>query len=276
MHMPTISHSSMETWQACPFRWKLEYLDDVPATPQSALVLGRAFHRVIETDNRARIDGEPPMSLQVLLDNGRLALQTEWLACDPDRLLARLIPDMETRLLAMLSAYSQQVQHRYTPLSVEEWFRFALPIPDVSGTSQENGHAQDGWAFTGRMDAIVQDEEGHRLIVDYKSGKTAWDTGEEHTLPQATAYLWASQMQHQDIEHVLFIPIITHRSSLGYTATADFRVTTRSRQEIFSYIQRVLRTVQAIVTAQSTATFPANPGRQCFWCSVAPHCPHRA
>lgn len=141
---------------------------------------------------------------------------------------------------------------------------FAFPIP-----------GQEDWEFAGRIDALVQDQEGQRLLVDYKTSRSAWSRGEEHTLHQATAYTWAMQVQEQPIAGVLFIPLITSFIAGMYTARMELRKTLRTAEEITAYQALIGTVILEMREAEATGCYPAKVGKQCSWCNVAARCPAR-
>jgi RecB family exonuclease len=175
-------------------------------------VRGTAVHAPLEADNRARLAGQPPLTQEALL-----ALARQTLEAEGGDLLAPRLPDMTERVLALLSVYARQVQSLFQPLSVESWFRF--PLPD-----------HPGWSFKGRIDALMQDSTGQRVIVDYKTTSRAWEQRKEHRDRQAGAYVWAMQQTGEEIRVVVCIPLIASRRALGlWGSHGAAQNTTRAR-----------------------------------------------
>jgi len=256
--MQMLSHSQLETWQTCPLRWKFQRVDKLPEEPQEALVLGIAVHAAIEADNRARLEGQPAMTQDALAAKAQHTLQGS-----AESALAPLLPDLAARAGVILSVYARQVQPLFHPLAVESWFRFDLP-------------AHPGWAFTGRIDALVQNNAGQTLIVDYKTGARGWGPGHEHRAAQATAYVWAMQQAGRDMPVVVFIPLVVSASIWGYTARYELRRTERTPEDIALYQRVIARVIGEMQEASVTSSYPARPGWHCRWCPYRSCCPAQA
>ncbi len=263
--MPNINHSKIDTWQTCQMRYKLEYVDGVAETPQPALILGRAVHAAIDTDNLRGMYSGSYADLGLLLREGRETLLKEIAKVDPHGSLGDLV-DLQLRMEALLTAYVAYVQGKYRPLASEKPFKFRLP---------ETTEELRNWNFTGRIDGLMLDADGNKLIVDYKTGKNPWNAGEEHTLDQATAYLWASQMLAFDAQRVAFIPLIASQQCGIYQAVAEFRTTERTPEQILAYSHSVQQVVRDIQAAALSGDYQPHPGYQCRWCSVRLHCAYR-
>jgi RecB family exonuclease len=260
--MPTLSHSQIETWQACPLRWKLQK-DRVPETPQPALLLGRVVHTAIEQDNRQRAAGDPGLGSVDLQAAGRRALEEELVRYDPEGVLVRHLPHLIQQAEAMLAAYHRQIAGRYAPVLIEASFR--IPLTNQAGSE-----------FTGRIDALVTDADGARQIVDYKTAKRRWQIGAEREKLQATAYLWAAaQSEWGEVQGVIFIPLSATPTTGGYATWAEARPTERSKEQVASYQALVGNVIDEMTTSAKSGQYPAKPGWQCEWCPVARACPAR-
>lgn len=253
--MTTLSHSQLETWQTCQARWKYAYLDQLPEVPQEALVLGKAVHASIEADNRTRLAGQAPLTQEALT-----ALAGQTLEEEAGDLLALRLLAMKARATALLSVYARQVQPLFQPLSVESAFRF--PLPDHSG-----------WFFTGRIDALMQDGTGQRVIVDYKTANRAWERGKEHRNQQADAYVWALKQAGEEVPVVVFIPLIASAGPGGYTARMELRKTRRGPQAISAYQSLIGAVIGQMEEASASGSYPARPGWYCRWCPYQAACP---
>jgi putative RecB family exonuclease len=268
--MPTINHSKLETWRTCQMRYKLAYLEAVPETPQPALLLGRAVHQTIDADNQQHQHLGTYLSLDALLASGRALLHAEAQQVDPAGTWVSPgdLAELGIKSDALLTAYFATVQGKYQPLRSEVPFKFRLPLSSEPARSE--------WYFTGRIDALMLDTDGQVVIVDYKTGKTPWPPDDEHTLDQATAYLFASQMMAYAAHRVIFIPLIWQQQRGHLTATAEFRDTVRTPEQILSYIQNVQDIIHQLEQAAASGLYQPHPGPQCRWCSVRTHCAYRA
>lgn len=261
----SLSHSQMELWEQCPFRWKLTRLDRIQRAPAEALILGDALHAAIQADGERRLTtiAHGKLGLPVLVAHFGAALDARLAADDPQGFLATRVPLLRLRGLAMLRAYVTRVQPQYVPVAVEE--SFALPIPDLADT----------WTYTGRIDARTE-RAGVVSIVDFKTSAKLWAPHLEESKDQATAYLWADRLARRQprATRVTFIVLSTYTTQTGgYGCTPDVRPTTRTTQQITGYARKVAQTARAMQSACETHVFPTKTGPLCGWCDCLGSCP---
>ncbi len=247
----SLSHSQIESFAACPRKWYHQKLDKVPQAFSDALVLGSAVHAAIEADGVKIAAGLPRLPLNALTMTFRQALNAEIAKADPFRgdLLRQVSPAQRTSMRirgdVMLAAYVREIQPHYHPLATEAPFEHAIPDSD--------------WQFTGRIDArTVNSRDGAGVIVDLKTSKSAWRTGEEHHKDQASAYLWAAREAgwQPPVKRVVFVVFTGDAVSL--------RPTERTPGAIDAYVAGVRQTAREIETAVEYDAFSATPAAQMF------------
>ncbi len=236
--MQYLSHSQIDMFQQCQYRWYLTYRAKAPQAPSDALTLGTAFHAAVEIAGNAKRDNES-LSLQQLYEIAEQSLQN---VCERDttQFLRAHLNEMQTTVHKMLFAYYHDILPRLTTATIEEKFTMSL-TPQLY--------------FTGRIDAVT----ARGTIVDFKTGKP-WSTGAEHTKDQATAYL----MIKTETKRVVFIvfPIVNN------ICIPQILPTERTPQQIATYRKHVIDTAQRM----QTQTCTPHTGPLCAYCGVLGSC----
>ncbi len=235
-----LSHSQIELWHQCRFRWYLTKVAKVPQAPAEALVLGNAFHVAVERIGNNVIECVPSL-FDDLFDVASSAL-TKAIDNDATRFLAEHSDVMHEKLTIMLKAFLVDILPMYHPISTEETF------------TQVFGKV----VFTGRIDARTA-----KSIVDFKTGKT-WLGGIEHTKDQATAYL----MAYPAMERVTFIVFPVQDD----VCTPQILPTHRTPDQIEVYERSIQETALDIAIAKQENSFITSVGPLCGWCSVLGSC----
>jgi putative RecB family exonuclease len=235
--MRRLSQTQISTFQACPQRWKLRYMDGLKEPPSPPLTFGSAVHAGLETFYRNRIAAPPP--LQDVLDSFDSEL---------DRTAYGTPQDFESARAdghAMLQAwYSKHAADFQPALAVELALRYSIDdVPMIS-----------------ILDRVDVGDDGAVRITDYKTGKFFLrDKAQESQ--QLTLYqIAAEEKLERQVESLSLVHV---------PSDTEWRVSRRSPAEVDSVRRLVLDTAQAI----EDQAFEPRPGRQCSWCHVKPWCP---
>ena len=156
-----LSYSAINTFRACPLRFKFRYLDGLPEESVSAsLVFGSAIHRAAELQFNRLLAGEPPPSLDELLVAYHDAWrdQVEWKVqfAKGDDLAS--LTQLATRMLDVFRT-SAVAQPAGTVLGIEEELRGSI-IPGVPD-------------LLGRIDLLVETDDAV-VITDLKTSRSRW------------------------------------------------------------------------------------------------------
>jgi putative RecB family exonuclease len=245
-----LSHSQIELWNQCQYRWFLTKIKRVPQAPSPDLIVGLALHAALEADGRCFIESANDQRIiastnvtLVALD----ALDQELEKQDTEHELPR--DSMQKRVRAMSIAYALQVAPKYRPSEVE--VPFTVPISEST-------------AFTGRIDGITP-----RAIVDFKTANTMakWREADLTKKDQATAYI----MARPEMNQVTFIVLAYHPDMSDQCEVACLP-TSRTRHDVIRYQQTIKAVAAEMEARKQVGDFPENTGLLCGWCGVLGHC----
>lgn len=268
----TLSHSQLETWGQCPRRWYLTKVAHVPEAPSEHLALGSALHSVLEADGNRKMEGHAEgYPLHEMAEAFEALLEHEMETRDP---LGLLDPGfhaiLRERGLAMLRAYTAEMQRRIQPIACEEQLTAEVPGSSIPGAIM----------FRGTLDAIIQNDAGDRCIVDYKTAGRRWARGIEDTKDQATAYTWLDD-QRLSLDdraairrhRVAFVVFATDALSFDrYDCTVEIRPTERDEDAIRGYLSRARIASARMAAIGDEEDAEARTGPLCGWCGCLGAC----
>lgn len=232
-----LSASSIQTYEDCPLRFKMEGEWNLPRDVPASLHYGAAMHRVLQTFYDAQL-----LKRQVddddLLENFRADLATAGIA---DRYQYELYLRQGREQLAQFLAWSRSGPK---PDVMQTELRFDLTVADIK--------------LRGRIDRIDRVADGGVAIVDYKTGKPKSDEDADKSL-QLSLYALAARDRGWRADRLLF-----HNLEDNTIA-----VTTRESGDLDAAQERVKKAAENIAAGK----FPANPGYQCNFCPYRNLCP---
>lgn len=235
--MHPLSQTSMGTYERCPQKWKLEYIDGLPTRPNRFMNLGSAVHAALEAFYRGRISA--PASLEEMIEAFEAEIDPAAYADEGE--LARARADG----LRMVREFHALHAPDFRPaLLVESLLRFEIEgVPVV--------------AKIDRVDKV----DGSVRIVDYKSGFRVPVLDRVRSSDQLTLYQVA-------VESALGLEV----ESVGlYHVPSQtlFEVPAHGLERKDEVRRRVVRIARAIEREE----YEPRPGRQCDWCDFKPWCP---
>lgn len=171
----------------CGLAWKFCHIDKLPRrfTPV-ALVLGSAFHRVMEFIALHRMEGNLPAANET-----RDLFHTVWekeLLEGPPMEQSEDTPDkLAEQGAGLAEAYLNQIDPEERVVDINR--AFAVP---AGGRSSK--------PIIGEMDCIVE-SAGEITILDWKTSARRWPKGQADKALQPTVYLYAQEQLQPGIEH---------------------------------------------------------------------------
>jgi len=160
----TLSHSSINSYQQCPQKWKFRYIDKIPEKPRSFFSFGKSVHAGLEY-LFSQMGGVFP-SVEKLITHYReqwlsegydTPAQEKWFFQEGERILKGF--------------YAKHKEDHKKVAHVE--LKFTMDI--------------EGVPITGFIDRIDNTPSGKLALIDYKTGK-AFDKSRVRREPQLTMY----------------------------------------------------------------------------------------
>jgi putative RecB family exonuclease len=244
-----LSPSGAGTFEQCPRRWRMRYVERLPDPPGEAALAGSFAHRVLEL----LMQRDPH---ERTVEVAKAIARTEWPGVEAD-------PDF--RALGFDEAGGKHFRWKAWQAIEGLW---ALEDPkDVEVRATEHDVEADlgGVPFRGIVDRL--DDEGDGLVVtDYKSGKAPSARFRRGRLDQVLLYAAAVEQATGEM------PVHARLLYLGQRPVG-IKVT---REEIDSVVDKLAGTWAAINTACATDEFEPRTGPLCGWCPYVDRCPEGA
>ncbi len=172
----SIRVTAVQTYLACPRRYRLQYIDGLHGQTSPAAALGTCVHRAVEV-----------LHAGVPLDDAVATLRAQWASHRIDDPVA--LEDLLAAEREWLPWYDQWRQGQ-RDIAVEEGF--SVPLPGLD------------WHLVGHIDRIYL-QDGRIVISDIKSGRTRPDVRRDL---QLSLYSWLfrqSSDQQDDYQEVVHL-----------------------------------------------------------------------
>lgn len=242
MKLPrALSQTQMRTYETCPQKWKLKYVDGREEEPKWFFNLGSAVHDALEVCYRKRVAGPAPVEEMVAAFEETFDPDAYDSAEEADRYRADG--------LAMVRAFRERVAGEFRPaLFVERRLR-----TEVAG--------EPVVAKMDRVDRVDGDEGSSRLrIVDYKTGGAFTLADVEQDQQLALYQMVAERELGMQVESLVLYHVPSQTA---------FEVARREEEALDAVRERVRRVAGGIRREE----FEPAPGDHCRWCDFQPWCP---
>jgi len=241
-----LSPSGAGTFEQCPRRWRLRYVERLPDPPGEAALAGSFAHRVLEL----LMQRDPH---ERTVEIAKAIARAEWPGVEAD-------PDF--RALGFDETGSKHFRWKAWQAIEGLWALEDPKAVDVRATEHDVEADLGGVPFRGIVDRL--DEEGDGLVVtDYKSGKAPSARFRRGRLDQVLLYAAAVEQATGEM------PVHARLLYLGQRPVG-IKVT---REEIHSVVDKLTGTWAAINTACDTDEFEPRTGPLCGWCPYVDRCP---
>ena len=241
-----LSPSGAGTFEQCPRRWRLRYVERLPDPPGEAALAGSFAHRVLEL----LMQRDPH---ERTVEIAKAIARAEWPGVEAD-------PDF--RALGFDEAGGKHFRWKAWQAIEGLWALEDPKAVDVRATEHDVEADLGGVPFRGIVDRL--DEEGDGLVVtDYKSGKAPSARFRRGRLDQVLLYAAAVEQATGEM------PVHARLLYLGQRPVG-IKVT---REEIDSVVDKLAGTWAAINTACDTDEFEPRTGPLCGWCPYVDRCP---
>ena len=241
-----LSPSGAGTFEQCPRRWRLRYVERLPDPPGEAALAGSFAHRVLEL----LMQRDPH---ERTVEIAKAIARAEWPGVEAD-------PDF--RALGFDETGSKHFRWKAWQAIEGLWALEDPKAVEVRATEHDVEADLGGVPFRGIVDRL--DEEGDGLVVtDYKSGKAPSARFRRGRLDQVLLYAAAVEQATGEM------PVHARLLYLGQRPVG-IKVT---REEIDSVVDKLAGTWAAINTACDTDEFDPRTGPLCGWCPYVDRCP---
>ena len=241
-----LSPSGAGTFEQCPRRWRMRYVERLPDPPGEAALAGSFAHRVLEL----LMQRDPH---ERTVEIAKAIARAEWPGVEAD-------PDF--RALGFDEAGGKHFRWKAWQAIEGLWALEDPKAVDVRATEHDVEADLGGVPFRGIVDRL--DDEGDGLVVtDYKSGKAPSARFRRGRLDQVLLYAAAVEQATGEM------PVHARLLYLGQRPVG-IKVT---REEIDSVVDKLAGTWAAINTACDTDEFEPRTGPLCGWCPYVDRCP---
>ena len=249
---PHWSYSSLNLLlNICSLQWMFEKLLKLPRpfTPVS-LVMGSAYHRVMEFIAMHRLEGRLPLPAET-----RDLFHTLWEREQKEGPPMEQTEDPPEKLAeqgaGLVAAYLQQVDPAERVLEFNQ--AFAVPI----GESER--------PLIGEIDSVIEGADGQTVLVDWKTSGRRWPKEQADKSLQPTAYLYAyGQLKPGCTDKFRFDVAVKNK-----TPVIELNHTSRTPDD-FLRLERLVEAADRIV--QNEMFYPCDQSFACAGCQYAEPC----
>ena len=246
------SHSRLSTFEQCPYKYKLKYIDKIqPETPYTIeTFLGTRVHEVLEKLYRD-LGHQKINTIEELLQYYHSQWMNHW---SDDIILVKKQYAKDT-FLKRGEQYIRDFYHHYFPfdqdrtVSLED--RIIIDL-DEKGTYKLQGY----------IDRLSKRDDGNYEIHDYKTNNRIPTPDHFRKDRQLALYALGVKKQYPQVKD---ISLIWHFLKFDKEITSE-----RTDKELEKLKQDVIRLIKKI---EQTTSFPTTPSVLCNWCEYKPMCP---
>lgn len=249
------SHSQLETYETCPLKYRLRYIDRVKAERKSIeAFMGTLVHATLE-----KLYRDLRMSRLPTVEELETHYQEAWDASFGENVFvvrSEYGPD-DYRLTGLRCIRDYYARHHPFGGGVPVWLerKVNVPLVDRSGKSV---------AFTGVIDRLDSLGEGRYEIHDYKTSSALPTWQEMEKDRQLSLYQLAVEAAFRDAREV---ELVWH-----YLV---FDRELRLRRERADLDRVAAEAMEVVARIEDAGDFPPRESALCEWCEVQEHCPKR-
>ena len=250
--MPTYSHSRLETFEQCPCKYKLAYIDRVEVETGETIeqFLGSRIHEVLEQHYRDLI----VTKVNALEDLLRL-FDAGW--------RAQWTKDIRIVKPGRTAEHYRQSGRR----AIEKYYARYQPFDQDTTIACELrlGFDLGGHAMTGYIDRLCHDGRGNFAIHDYKASGT---------IPPASKFEHDRQLALYQIGVAKQYSGIKSFKLIWHYLLFDLEFTSQRSQKQLADLER--QTIGLIERVESETRFAPHESNLCSWCEYYELCPAKA
>lgn len=253
--MPVFSHSRLSSYETCPLKYRLRYVDQVDVERRESVeaFVGRRVHEALEHLHERLLDGVE-LTREELLGYLQACWRREW----------------HDQILIVRPEMTQQDYLRFAERCVNNYYRSNRPF----GRDQTVGielavvfdlDAERDIQIKGYVDRLVRLGPGRYEIHDYKTTRRLPKQENVDRDRQLAFY-------HMGIEHMMGdaeeVVLVWHFLAHNRRFTSR-----RNPDQLHGLRRQTLELIDRIDEATGKGDFPANRSRLCDWCDYRDVCP---
>jgi len=250
--MTLYSHSRLTTFENCPHKYKLKYIDRVETEDFETIeaFLGSRVHDALEKLYRDLLNGKE-LSLEELLEYFEQVWEVNW---SPD-------------IVVIKKDYTPENYREVGRQCLRDFYEQHHPFTDGTTVGLEKRVTVDldetgDYKLQGYIDRLVEKDDGVYEIHDYKTSGRLPHQAEADEDKQLARYQLAVLEMWPDVKEV--------RLAWHYLRFGKMLVSTR-RAEQLEDLRR--ETIEAIQTIEAATEFEPVKSALCDWCEYKPICP---
>ena len=235
---PSLSATSIQTYNQCPLKYKYKYIDAIPSAPEKLYFqLGKVIHKVLELFHKLEYNSLEDL-LRLLDENWQEGGYKYKLQEEQNRLDAN----------NMLNNYWQYFQNNpVNKIITEHWFSF------------ETEHAY----LSGKCDRIDINKNDKISIIDYKTSKISKTENEIKKDIQLGIYALFSSVHGVEMNDGKIIHNIPEKISMLFLRENNPEVTVQfNSDDIEKFNKQIKLTAESIKRCE----FEGSKGKHCEWC----------
>lgn len=257
-----LSYSAIDLFLTCPLKYKFKYIDKKPEVVGPAAVLGKAFHTVMETNFKYRLETKIDKPIVQLLE----LFEHEF---EEGVKLPRFDPtDENPNKITINWRFDNKNKMLESGLAlVRRYYRDQVPFLEPALVEQEYNYPLNGKYIkylVGYIDLVTTSG----LVIDYKTVNFPWKTDKIHQHMQPTFYSLLMDSPSQFEFHFI---VKNSTREAGITVAR----TERSQRDIDWLKKQLDGYVQLIETCLESGIMPAAPGDACTYCDFRRPCGYR-
>ncbi len=164
--------SKIETYQQCPRKYRLQYVDQMKAPKPTAMIVGTAVHTGVESLHQGR-------PVEVAIENATARAKASTSKEYDNQMTPAQINDQTAKLIRTYDRHAEKLKYD----GIEE--EFEIPGDKV--------------VLTGTIDATA---DGHKTVIELKTAKTPWNQPRADFSTQPTVYAFNSHYVHKITEPI--------------------------------------------------------------------------
>jgi len=241
--MVVYSHSRLQTFEQCPYKYKLKYVDKIPVEYRKTVeaFVGEIVHKVLEILFRRILETNQILSKGELLKIYDLLWDESW---DSD-----ILVNQPERLPVYKYVGAKMISEYYTR---------NYPFNDlktIAVETEEKIELIDGNRYHIKIDRLAKDVKNNFYVIDYKTNNSMKSPEEADKDRQLAMYsIWVLRNFPEANLIYLRWEMLKHNESV-------FSV--RTKEQLKKLEEFVVRLIKDI---ESTTEFIPRPSYLCKWC----------